>query len=118
MCRARSGSASPSKAHDAVLDFDSIYFDFQTRGKDVFEMPRLPPAESIMQTCSRCHSLADGRGGIHTVNTIYARVDTGQKATGLWATTLKQEENMTIEWVRKSFSWGLLQGLWEAQTEE
>ena len=102
----------------AVGADETSYFDFQTRGKDVFEMPTLPAGESIMQTCSRCHSRADERGGIHTVNTVYARVDTKQRATGLVATTLKQEQSMTIDWVRKSFTWGLLQGLWEARTGE
>jgi hypothetical protein len=108
----RSGGLHAVEAHE------TSYFDFQTRGADVFEMPTLPTAQAIMQTCGRCHSRADGRGGIHTVNTIYARFDTGQKATGLCDTTLKQEESMTIEWVRKTFSWGLLQGLWESQTGE
>jgi hypothetical protein len=116
--RRRDLFAGRSGGLHAVAADETSYFDFQTRGKDVFEMPRLPPAESIMQTCSHCHSRADGRGGIHTVNTIYARVDAGQKATGLCDTTLKQEASMTIDWVRKSFSWGLLQGLWEAQTGE
>ena len=102
----------------AVGADETSYFDFQTRGKDVFEMPRLPDGEAIMQTCGRCHSRVDGRGGIHTVNTIYARVDTKQRSTGLVATTLKQQERLTIDWVRKSFTWGLLQGLWEAQSGE
>jgi hypothetical protein len=94
---------------------ETSYFDFQTRGADVFEMPKLPPAEAIMQTCNRCHSRQDGRGGIHTVSTIYTRSDNGQKATGLWPTTLSHEARTTIDWVRKSYTWGLLQGLWEVR---
>jgi len=103
---------------DVVGADEASYFDFQTRSGDVFEMSKLPPAAAIMQTCHQCHTRLDGRGGIHTVNTIYARVDIGQKVTGLWATTLKQEKSMRIDWVRKSFTWGLLQGLWEARTGE
>jgi hypothetical protein len=102
----------------AVGPDETSYFDFQTRGGDVFEMPRLPPAAVVMQTCKQCHTRLDGRGGIHTVNTIYARGDTGQRATGLWPTTLSQEEGTTIDWVRTSHTWGLIQGLWEAQAGE
>ena len=102
----------------AVGADETSYFDFQTRGGDVFEMPKLPPAEAIMQTCNRCHARLDGRGGIHTVNTIYARGDTGQKPTGLWPTTSSQEARTTIDWARKSYTWGLLQGLWAARAGE
>jgi hypothetical protein len=106
----------------AVGPDETSYFDFQTRGGDVFEMPKLPPAEPIMQTCNRCHAKLDGRGdiqgGIHTVNTIYARGEAGQKPTGLWPTTLNLEARTTIDWTRKSYTWGLLQGLWAAQGVE
>jgi len=103
----------------AVGADETSYFDFQTRRGDVFEMPKLPPAEPIMQSsCHHCHERLDGRGGIHTVNTIYARGDAGQKATGLGPTTLSEEARMTIDWARKSYTWGLLQGLWAARAGE
>jgi hypothetical protein len=97
---------------------ETSYFDFQTRRGDVFEMSKLPPAAAIMQTCHQCHARLDGRGGIHTVNTIYARGDTGQKPPGLGPTTLSQEARTTIDWVRKTYTWGLLQGLWAARSGE
>jgi len=99
----------------AVGPDDASYFDFQTRGGDVFEAPQLRPAERIMATCNKCHSRLDGRGGIHTVNTIYVRGDHGQKAAGLWPTALGQEAGTTIDWTRKTYTWGLLQGLWETE---
>ncbi len=102
----------------AVGADEASYFDFPTRGGDVFEMSKLPPAEAIMQTCNRCHSRLDGRGGIHTVNTIYARGDTGQKPTGLGLTTSSWEARTTIDWARKSYTWGLLQGLWATRAGE
>jgi hypothetical protein len=116
--RRRDLFAGRTRGLHAVGPGGTSYFDFQTRGGDVFEMPKLPPAAAVMQTCNQCHTRADDRGGIHTVNTIYARGDTGQTATGLWPTTLSQEEGMTIDWVRTSHTWGLLQGLWEAQAGE
>jgi len=100
----------------SIASDETSYFDFQTRGGDVFEMPKLSPAAAIMQSCEHCHARVD-RGGIHTVNTIYARFGGGQ-LTGLSPTTLSQEARATIEWTRKSYSWGLLQGLWEARAGE
>jgi hypothetical protein len=106
----------------AVEADETSYFDFHTRGGDVFEMPKLPPAEPIIHTCIRCHSKLDSRGeiqgGIHTVSTIYARGEAGQKPTGLWPTTMNLEVRRTIDWTRKSYTWGLLQGLWAAQAGE
>ncbi len=102
--------------HALGLD-EASYFDFQTRFTDVFEMPKLPPATPVMMTCEHCHARLDGRGGIHTVNTIYARgYAREEKATGLCPTTSSHEAAATIAWVRKSYTWGLLQGMW-ANTE-
>jgi hypothetical protein len=39
----------------AVSAEETSYFDFQTRGADVFEMAKPPAAGPIMQTCNRCH---------------------------------------------------------------
>jgi hypothetical protein len=94
---------------------ETSYFDFQTRGEDVFEQAVLPRAEAVMQTCSRCHTRTDGREGIYSVNMIYAPRDAGPSATGLCSTTLSGESERTIGWVRKTYTWGLLQGLWEAR---
>ena len=94
---------------------ETSYFDFQTRLGDVFEIPKLPRATAIMQTCENCHARLDGRGGIHTVNTIYTR---GEKATGLGPATPSQEAAATIAWVRKSYTWGLFQGMWSTPAGE
>jgi hypothetical protein len=98
----------------AVGADESSYFDFQTQGGDVFEMPKLPPAAVIMKTCHHCHERIEGRGGIDSVNTVYD----GLKPTGLVSTTWNHEASTSIDWVRKSYSWGLLQGLWAARGGE
>jgi hypothetical protein len=99
----------------ALKTDETSYFDFQTRRGDVFEMPELPPAEAVLQTCTHCHSRLDGRGGIHTMRTIYARGEARERATGLRPTTVRHEAGSTIGWVRKSYTWGLLQGLWQVR---
>jgi hypothetical protein len=103
--------------HGVGVD-ETSYFDFQTRGGDVFEMPKPLPATAIMQTCHQCHRRLDDRGGIHTVITIYGRGVNGQRTTGLGPTTLSQEARTTIDWAKKSYTWGLLQGLWETRAGE
>ena len=101
----------------AIGKDETSYFSFQTRGPDVFELPQLPPAGIILQTCTRCHSRLDGRGGIHTVNTMYSRGNHGQIATGLRSTAMSDEARMTIRWTQETYTWGLLQGLWSTRRD-
>jgi hypothetical protein len=101
----------------AVGADETSFFDFQTRAGDAFEAPKLRPAAVVLRTCTNCHARNDGRGGIHSVQTSYARVVT-ETRPALVATDLGQEARRTIEWTQKSYTWGLLQGLWEAQAGE
>jgi hypothetical protein len=99
----------------AVGATETSFFDFQTRGGDIFEMKTRSPAPALMKTCTSCHARLDVRGGIGTVVTIYARDD---KDPGLAATDLAQQVRFTIDWTRATYTWGLLQGLWEARAAE
>jgi hypothetical protein len=95
---------------------ETSFFDFQTRGGDVFEMNKRPAAPVLMQSCTSCHARADGRGGIHTVSTIYARGDA--KHPGLVPADARDQTRLTLDWVQKTYTWGLLQGLWATQPPE
>jgi hypothetical protein len=96
---------------------ETSYFDFQTRVGDAFEAPQLRAAEPILKTCTRCHTRLDDRGGIHTVQTIYARV-VNQTRPALVPTDPTHEVQTTMDWTRMSYTWGLLQGLWESADRE
>jgi hypothetical protein len=98
----------------AVGADETSYFDFQTRGGDVFEMAKRPPAEKVLDTCTRCHTRLGGHGGIHTVQTLYG-IGCATKPAGLVPSGYCQEAAATIRWTSKTYTWGLLQGLWEAE---
>jgi hypothetical protein len=98
----------------AIGPEETSYFDFQTRGSDVFEEAKRPPAQHMMETCNRCHARNSGKGGIHTVNTFYS-VGTDGPPPGLTFTTPQAVTHATVDWVRQTYSWGLLQGMWESR---
>jgi hypothetical protein len=98
----------------AVGPDETSYFDFQTRRGDVFEMPKRPPATAVLSTCRNCHERTDRPGGIRSMNTAFHGGGSAPEPTGLWPTDPKREAQMTIDWTRTSYTWGLLQGMWDA----
>jgi len=66
-----------------------------------------------LQLCASCHERSDGRGGVYSINTLYAG-ERGEPA-GLAAMADTTQEDATIRWLRKTYTWGLVQGLWEAR---
>jgi hypothetical protein len=73
-------------------------------------------AGPLLQLCASCHDRTNGPGGIHTVNTLYAR-ERGEPP-GLIPASDDDQEKATIRWLRKTYSWGLVQGLWEGRAKE
>jgi hypothetical protein len=93
-------------------------YSFQARAgrsdTDPLEAPKpFRKAGPLLQLCASCHERSDGRGGIHTVNTLEAR-ERGEPP-GLLPSSEDEQEKATIRWLRKSYSWGLVQGLWEVR---
>jgi hypothetical protein len=95
----------------AVGAAETSYFDFQTRAGDVFEAAKLRPGTVVLQTCTSCHSRTSGLGGIHTVLTRYGG-GSNSTPSALVPSGCEKEAAGTIAWGRKSYTWGLLQGLW------
>src|SRR5262249_11940593 len=98
----------------AVGRDETSSFDFQTRGGDVFERPMRPPATATLSTCATCPERIVSRGGVDMMNVAYSGGGSAPKPTGLAATDRRREAEMTIGWTQKSYTWGLLQGLWDA----
>jgi hypothetical protein len=71
---------------------------------------RLPPTV-LLRTCSSCHRRIEATG-VYSIATLFAG---DRDHPGLATTTVKDQSRHTIDWVRKTYSWGLLQGLWEVQ---
>jgi hypothetical protein len=93
-------------------------YSFQARSgrsdADPLEAPkRFGKAQPLLQLCGSCHERKTGYGGIHTVNTVSA----GERGEpqGLLPATDNEQEKATIRWLRKTYTWGLVQGMWEAR---
>jgi RNA polymerase sigma factor (sigma-70 family) len=81
---------------------------------DPLELPRrVAKPEPLLQTCAGCHERKDGYGGIHTVN-ITTAGERGEPP-GLAPMTDDDQDRATVRWLRKTYTWGLVQGLWEAR---
>jgi hypothetical protein len=92
-------------------------YSFQARlGRiafDPLEWPKPVRQTPLLQSCTGCHTRNDGGGGIHSVNLLSA----GERGEppGLMPMTEEAQEKATIRWLRKTYSWGLVQGLWETR---
>jgi RNA polymerase sigma factor (sigma-70 family) len=93
-------------------------YSFQARGRlsdaDPLEQDRrVVKAQPLIQMCGGCHERKTGYGGIHTVNTVSA----GERGEpqGLLPATDDEQEQATIRWLRKTYTWGLVQGMWESR---
>ncbi len=99
----------------AVTATETSYFDFQTRGGDPFEVePKkrwAPP--TLLNTCRNCHERREGRG-ILSVAILWAGT---RERKGLVGSDPKQQDRATMAWLQRTYTWGLLQGLWESRTQ-
>jgi hypothetical protein len=62
------------------------------------------------RNCVSCHARTDGNG----VRSITSLFQGDRKRPGLTASDLEEQTRRSIDWTEKSYTWGLLQGLWEA----
>ncbi|HEV3259815.1 MAG TPA: hypothetical protein VG013_23305 [Gemmataceae bacterium] len=102
----------------AVGADETSYFDFETHAGDVFEMKKRPPAAVLLKTCASCHARHEGAGvvslaSIHEGDPKYPGLQPAEQEGKTY--DLEAEARPTINWTRKTYTWGLLQGLWETQ---
>jgi hypothetical protein len=93
-------------------------FSFQARfgqagGPDPLETPKRHKEAPLLQFCGSCHARTDSLGGVHSLGTLRAGLP--GESQGLNTSTDEAKAEATIRWTRKTYTWGLLQGLWEAQ---
>jgi hypothetical protein len=101
----------------AVDATETSSFDFETRSgsnSDPFEVESKEPqpAVALLSTCRRCHAFSDR---LASVNVLRAGM---LDRPALVATDPKEQAGATMHWVSRTYSWGLLQGLWESRTEK
>jgi hypothetical protein len=71
----------------------------------------LKPLPLKGENCGSCHARIEGQG-VRTIATLYAGES---NKPGLVAADPGQQPGNTIVWLQKTYTWGLLQGLWEAE---
>jgi len=90
----------------SATEDETAYFAFGGVKLDVFEMNKPPQPEKALN-CMACHTGVAG-GGIHGFGILRAT-----DAPVLQPTKIADQTRRTIDWTARSYSWGLLQGMWE-----
>jgi hypothetical protein len=63
------------------------------------------------RNCANCHTRIEGQG-VKSIASLYAG---DPKLSGLSASDREEQTQRSIDWVQKTYTWGLLQGMWEAK---
>jgi hypothetical protein len=106
----KAGGLRPVRADERAY----VALQFLTGGADPFEEPEeghrfeMP----VLTTCISCHA----EGGIHSVNSFTRKFSNNDRRgrqvdLALWPSGVKDERQKVLEWKRKQYDWGLLQGL-------
>ncbi len=103
----------------AVGPEEESLFDFQVavpksyRSADPLEGKKPEQPERLMGMCSGCHRHHEG-DGILTIATLHAgRTGRDEHRMGLRVSMAEEQEHSTARWLQQSYTWGLLQGMWE-----
>ncbi len=101
-----------------VEEGETSYYDISgfeggspTGSADLLEVKPRPPAHLVKECCVACHRFA-GEGGIESVVSAFA---SGRRYPDLQPVTEESQIQGSLDWLKKTYSWGLLQGLWETQ---
>lgn len=107
----------------ATNEQDFVFVQFQSHGTDPFELSKeeqqrwgpLTFTDVVLHTCASCHS----QPGIYSVNS-YTRSFGFQipRAVELIESVPDDQRRITIDWKRKHYTWGLLQGLWQRKPND
>jgi RNA polymerase sigma factor (sigma-70 family) len=97
---------------------ETTRFSFQAQsgrlgGPDPLKGESRQQAQRLLESCSNCHARKDGLGGVHSLRT--ASAGPPGEPQGLLSSDDDDQEKATLRWLRKTYTWGLVQGLWEGQ---
>lgn len=99
----------------AAADKDFHFVQFRSHGTDPFEFtndrePRRDPARfrtETLRTCATCHQ-APGMLSVLSYNRLFST----PPIESLESSSVDEESAVVLQWKRRQFDWGLLQGLW------
>ncbi len=109
-----------------VGEEEVLYFNFGGLGGEVgrpdpFEERRHRQPQALMKSCMACHVDINDTIRLNTAFAAGREIPHGPPHNVSWSpklalmpTNLKQQVGDTTAWTRKTYTWGLLQGLWEA----
>jgi hypothetical protein len=87
-------------------------FAFRLRRAELFaDRDGLRPVSLKNENCAGCHARIEGQG-VRTIATLYAG-DPNKR--GLVAASAGEQSEHTLRWLKTTYTWGLLQGLWETE---
>jgi hypothetical protein len=107
----RGGLRGVAADETSCYDISGFHGGSPTGTQDLLEVkPRSRP-HLVMDCCVTCHRF-QVEGGIRSVVSAFA---SGRRHLDLQPTTADAQIRSALNWARKTYSWGLLQGLWENQ---
>jgi hypothetical protein len=92
---------------------DGRPFVFRLRREELFagRGGGLQPVSLKNESCSSCHARQVGHG-VHTIATLYAG---DANKPGLIPVGAGEQSKHTVDWLTTTYTWGLLQGMWETE---
>jgi hypothetical protein len=112
LCAGRRGGFRVVEADEtSCYDISGFHGGSPTGTKDLLEVTPRPHAHVVMDCCVTCHRF-QVEGGIRSVISAFA---SGRRYLDLQPTSQETQVRSALNWVKKTYSWGLLQGMWETQ---
>jgi hypothetical protein len=105
----RGGLRAVGALETSCYDITAFHGGSPTGTADLLETKPRGKAPVVMDCCITCHRF---HGGHRMAASAFA---SDRRAIDLQATTLEKQEQGALKWLKKTYSWGLLQGLWETQ---
>jgi hypothetical protein len=107
----RGGLRAVTTDETSYYDISGFHGGSPTGTKDPLEVKPRPRPISVLDCCVTCHRF-HGEGGIRSVASAFA---SGRKYPDLQPASRDGQIRNALNWTKKTYSWGLLQGLWETQ---
>jgi len=107
----RGGFRFVEATETSCYDISGFHGGSPTGSQDLLEIKPPSPGHLVMECCVTCHRFQD-EGGILSVVSAFAG---GRRYPDLKPAIQESQIRSALDWAKKTYSWGLLQGLWETQ---
>jgi hypothetical protein len=111
LAQRRGGLRAVGADETSYFDISGFHGGSPTGTRDLLEAKPRPSPHAVMDCCVNCHRF-HGDGGIQSVASAFAG---GSKHPDLQPARLERQIESALNWTKKTYSWGLLQGMWEVR---